>query len=184
MRYDGSERRQQERRPLPTYYYNASRVECFPTSVANLLLEWGDDEMAARIWSQFWTHELAKPQFASLLLLTRYVSDLTDGRYRASIQLNVSPERLRRMLDSFPPRKREAALMEMMAGRIRLEKELILDPYSIAVVRRSTSHALTYLGGDRFIDDGRKKCYPRHRLRLVGVVRLERVEPEISSAVM
>lgn len=184
--YDGEERRQRERRPIATYYWNPTQLECFPTALSNLLLEWGEDELAARVYSKFWEHRLAQRYIASLLLLTRYVADVTDGKYVATLETTLSPERIRRILENYPVEKRKAVKREMTRGRFLFVDQLRLDPQSIVVVTRATSHAITYLGGDRFIDDGRKTSYAPDALRAVAVLKIQPVteEPQVTTAVM
>jgi len=157
------------------YFRNNGRFECFRCAFANLLLELGDAETADRVYRQFWNHELTRNGLCSLFLLTRYVSDLSEGVYDGQLNLFIEAERVIRIISSFPPPKLEAVKAEIAQDRLRRPWNLDLPPMSIAVVARTTSHAMTYLGEGRFIDDGRVIRYATERLRLIAVLQISRV---------
>lgn len=159
----------------PDYFRNNGRFECFRCALANLLLELDDAETAGRVYRHFWNHELTGNGLCSLFLLTRYVSDLSEGVYDGRLELFIEAERMTRIISSFPAAKREAVTNEMARDRLRRAGSLDLPPMSIAVVARTTSHAMTYLGEGRYIDDGRLIRYATERLRLIAVLQIRRV---------
>jgi len=163
----------------PEYFRNNGRFECFRCAFANLLLELGDAETAGRVYRQFWSHELTRNGLCSLFLLTRYVSDLSEGAYAARLHLFIEADRLIRIISSFPSEKLEAVRAEIAQDRLRRAPSIDLPPMSVAVVARTTSHAMTYLGEGRYIDDGRLVRYATERLRLIGVLQINSV-PDVS----
>lgn len=158
----------------PDYFRNNGRFECFRCALANLLLELGDAETADRVYRQFWNHELTRNGLCSLFLLTRYVSDLSEGVYDGRLNLFIEAERMTRIISSFPAPKLEAVRAEIAQDRLRQAPNFDLPPMSIAVVARTTSHAMTYLGEGRYIDDGKLIRYATERLRLIAVLQISR----------
>lgn len=159
----------------PDYFRNNGRFECFRCAFANLLLELGDAETADRVYRQFWNHELTRNGLCSLFLLTRYVSDLSDGAYEGQLNLFIAADRVIRIISSFQEPKLGAVKAEIARARLRRARKLELPPMSIAVVARTTSHAMTYLGEGRYIDDGKLIRYATERLRLIAVLEINRV---------
>jgi hypothetical protein len=162
-------------RPFHFYYRVAGNGDCFPTALANCLLELYDGAAADQVFRRFWSHQYAADHLCFLPLLTRYVSDLTEGSYRGRLTLLLSPGQVLQLLGAAGSELRTAAYGEMVAGRVVFGNRIELRTPAILIVATRTSHAMTYLGDDTFIDEGKVRYYPLAADRAIAQLEIARV---------
>ena len=71
------------------YYPNRTGKECFNSSLSNILLLYGEDELAKQVNQRFLKNRLvAATGLTPVVLMPYLVSQLTGGRYGATVRLN------------------------------------------------------------------------------------------------
>jgi len=150
-------------------YFPNPGNQCFSSSLANLLVELGDRNMAEVVFMKcrnnpFWSPDLGVPS----AIVTRMVSDLTCQKYEGTIFIEIysciSDQELTRLIRSTYGEKTDEILgiyyEEREKGRIKTYNG-ITDFNIPAIVMVSTknhqqNHFMVYAGGTAYIDNGKR----------------------------
>jgi len=148
-------------------YFHNRELECFSSSLANLLVEKGDEDLARAVFKSYRNHPLVgETGVMHLGLSTRLVNDLTKGKYVATLYCRDFMTRLRELTeDAFSENSDEIVNViqtEFDAGRIKINPGTVKyeHPAMLFFKGNARSHWVVHTGYARIIDNGQKRYRP------------------------
>ena len=92
-------------------YFQTEKLECFPCSLANLLVEMGENELAERVFNNYRNHSLVGKQGEMHIgTATKLVLDLTNGLYESTLLFPGFGADLEQATERFMPQRKEEIL--------------------------------------------------------------------------
>jgi|GEM_PF-6216424 len=176
--------------------------DCYASALSNLLLNLGDAQTAKRVFENYPNHPMVNRDLSMhVLLATRVLSELTEGRYQGRLALNASFD-LEEATRKFYDERRTAQILKTIKdeegfGRIYFCGGVVSPssfPVLIDIVKYKTAvhdwkgecsfmprasppignSWIVSLGEDRYIDDGCRVRYRKKDLHVTGLMEVYR----------
>ena len=163
-------------------YFPNRNLECFSSSLANLLMEKKDRKLAKSVFENYRSHPLVGDSGVMHLgISTRLVHDLTKGKYEATLYCEDLMTDLKQLTDATFPEITDKIVKivqeEFNTGKVVINPGTVNYEYPAMLYLKGDirSHWVVDAGNTLIIDNGQKKHIPYDSIGAKAVLVIKQV---------